>query len=140
MLSSNDPLVRSFVAVWAIVLGVLLMVAGLIGCAGTVPKKSSEHPHPVKESIVKFISCMAEPPAMEAIDWPDADRLGNVLLHASTAERLREAYAALRRYVNEQYFRCLKIQREWVDSLGGDGTIEGDLTTVEVEYDPGGAP
>lgn len=100
------------------------------GCAG-MHTKSAEHPHPVKEYVTKFAACMVTPPPVEDIDWPDKDTVGNILMHETTAERVKAAYAVLVRWSREQFYRCLKAAE--------DANI--DPTTVEVTpADDGGVP
>lgn len=76
-----------------------------------------------REVALRYVSCMAEPPPFDAIDWPTPDSVGNVILHASTVDRVKGAYADLRRYVTEQYFRCLHVAE-----AAGEQAV-----TVEVE-------
>lgn len=89
-----------------------LLVAALLlsACAATRPPAPSSPPRIAAE--LRFVSCMDEPPPLEVIDWPDADSIGNVLMHRSTVERVQLAYATLRRYALEQYFRCLHVAAE----------------------------
>jgi len=85
-----------------------LLVAALLIAACAAPARAPIA-RPVITSTTVFVSCMAEPPPMVVTDWPDADRLGNVLMHTSQVDHVRGAYADLRRYVDEQYFRCLHV-------------------------------
>ena len=75
-------------------------------------------------SEVVYVSCMAPPPPMDPIDWPDADSIGNVLMHTSQVDHVKGAYANLRRYVDEQYFGCLRVAEQRSE------------TSVTVERDP----
>ena len=88
----------------------LLLAAALALSACAVRSPTLLPPQPPRVTAdLRYVSCMVEPPQLEVIDWPDADKLGNVLLHRSTVERIQGAYAALRRYALEQYFRCLHV-------------------------------
>lgn len=107
----------------AVALAALLSML-LFGCA--IPAKSAEHPHPVRETITKFVACMSAPPPVEDLEWPTPDRIGNFIMHQSTAERFRAAYAALVRYTREQYYRCLHA------------ADEAGTTSVTVEEDDAG--
>lgn len=69
-------------------------------------------PQAAARTELRYVSCMDDPPPIEVIDWPDADKLGNVLMHRSTVERVQNAYATLRRYTLEQYFKCLHVAEE----------------------------
>jgi hypothetical protein len=87
------------------------LVAALVlgACGATSSRPTSPARPPVLTAETIFVSCMAEPPPLVVIDWPDADSIGNVLMHTSTVDRVRGAYADLRRWVDEQYFNCLHV-------------------------------
>lgn len=69
-------------------------------------------PPPPATTDTVYVSCMAPPPPMDPIDWPDADSIGNVLMHTSQVDHVKGAYADLRRYVDEQYFSCLHVAEQ----------------------------
>lgn len=88
----------------------VLLAAALAIAACATPARRPIAPSPPRISATTvFVSCMAAPPPLVVIDWPDADRLGNVLMHTSQVDHVKGAYADLRRYVDEQYFRCLHV-------------------------------
>jgi hypothetical protein len=94
------------------------LLAFLAACAaarGVPPRKPVKPPAPLVARV--YVSCMAEPPPFDAIDWPTPDSVGNVLLHRSTVDRVQGAYATLRRYVSEQYFRCLHVAEAASDGV-----------------------
>ncbi len=69
--------------------------------------------------VVVPVPCMAPPPPVFVPTWPPPDVVGNVLMHSSTQEALRDALVEYRRYIDEQYARC-------VDSaLGRDSVFFG---------------
>ncbi len=103
---------------------VAALLLGACVAGGGPPRPQAVQPSPRVTTELRYVSCMAEPPPLEVIDWPDADRVGNVLLHRSTVERVQGAYAELRRYALEQYFRCLHVAQE-----------HGE-TSVNVEAEP----
>jgi hypothetical protein len=89
---------------------VVLLAMVLFGCAAHA---RAVKPAPAAITTeLRFGSCMSEPPPFDAIDWPTPDSVGNVLMHASTVERVQNAYAELRRYALENYFRCLHVAEE----------------------------
>lgn len=101
---------------------ILVVSLALAACTATSSRPTSPRP-PVVTSETVFVSCMAEPPPMDVIDWPDADSIGNVLMHTSQVDHVKRSYADLRRYVDEQYFRCLHVAER-----AGEQSV-----TVEVE-------
>ena len=126
--------IRDYCDPWLIGIAIL-MVALAVLVAACVPPKSPQHPHPVRSTVVRFVKCMVAPPPVEAIDWPDEDRLGNVLMHRSTKERFKEAYAALVRYAWTQFYKCLAAERE-AQGIGTSPSVPSTHTTVEVEVEP----
>ena len=117
----------SLVLLAVLIATVLAGALGLLGCGAHVASgpfaKSPEHPHPTRE----FLACMIEPPPVDEIDWPTPDSVGNLLMHASTAERVKAAYAALVRWSRAQYYRCMhELESRGIDT-----------TTVDVVDDAG---
>jgi hypothetical protein len=102
-----------------------LLAAAVLLAACAAEARNERHPliRPVITAETIFVSCMAAPPPVVVIDWPDADSIGNVLMHTSTVDRVKGAYADLRRYVDEQYFSCLHVAER-----AGEQTV-----TVEVD-------
>lgn len=52
------------------------------------------------------VICMDEPPKFYIPTWPTPDRLGNMIIHASTVEGIKNALAEERGYIDRQFFRC----------------------------------
>lgn len=92
-------------------LGGMLLAALLLG-ACAAPARAVKPAAPAVTTELRFVSCMSEPPPLDVIDWPTPDRVGNILMHESTVERVQNAYAELRRYALENYFRCLHVAEE----------------------------
>lgn len=93
----------------------------LAACAG--PSAFLPPSPPQVTTRTRYVPCMDALPALEVIDWPDEDKMGNVLMHRSTVERVQAAYANLRRYADEQFYRCRHLAEE-----RGEQSVE-----VEVE-------
>lgn len=65
------------------------------------------------------VPCMDVPPKPDLPTWPTPDRLGNMVMHASTADMIRDALDAEVSYVEVQYARCAQAAgRPW--SIGED--------------------
>lgn len=115
-------------AIAGFVLGAAL--CALTGCGATYRKVTTPEQRTI---ITKWVNCMARPPKVEDIDWPDADRTGNLLLHASTAERVKAAYGIAVRYISEQWRKC-RAEVEGKESDAAEMPDGG--STVEVEVTP----
>lgn len=60
------------------------------------------------------VPCMDAPPKPDLPTWPTPDRLGNMVMHASTADMIRDALDSELAYVNVQYARCAQVAgRTW---------------------------
>lgn len=67
------------------------------------------------------VPCMDAPPKPDLPTWPTPDRLGNMVMHASTADMIRDALDSELAYVNVQYARCAQVAgRTW--SVDEDGS------------------
>jgi hypothetical protein len=80
-----------------------LALALLSACSGAMYAPGL--PPPVR-LVERIVPCMEPPPALFVPEWPTPDRLGNMLIHTSTVDGLKNALAEQRRYIDEQYFRC----------------------------------
>lgn len=52
------------------------------------------------------VPCMDPPPKPDLPSWPTPDRMGNMVMHASTAEMIRDALDEELAYVARSYARC----------------------------------
>lgn len=60
------------------------------------------------------VPCMDAPPKPDLPTWPTPDRLGNMVMHVSTVDMIRDALDSELAYVNVQYARCVQVAgRTW---------------------------
>jgi hypothetical protein len=95
-------------AAWALSLGWALMFSFIIinSACRNVPsptKTVTLIPKVIQKTVSLVIPCMAAPPKMVVISWPDADRMGNRILAASTVDLIM---VAEKRYIDENWAAC----------------------------------
>ena len=81
-----------------------VVALALLSACVTAPRAPSLPPPP--RMVERIVPCMEPPPPVFVPEWPTPDRLGNMLIHTSTVDGLKDALATQRRYIDEQYFRC----------------------------------
>jgi hypothetical protein len=96
---------------WALSLGWALMFSFIIinSACRNVPsptKTVTLIPKVIQKTVPLVIPCMAAPPKMVVISWPDADRMGNRILAASTVDLIVDTMVAERRYIDENWAAC----------------------------------
>lgn len=70
-----------------------------------------EKPPVVVEKRVP-VMCMDKPPVPVFPTWPDADRVGTVVMHASTVDAFKDGIYALQAFIASQYLKCYRAARE----------------------------
>ncbi len=81
-----------------------LIVVAMLGATCAHPARPSLPAAVVIREVP--IACMSEPPKFYIPTWPTPDRLGNMIIHASTVEGIKNALAEERGYIDRQFFRC----------------------------------
>lgn len=99
-----------------VVAGVVVFFVLLLGtsCVTDEPSRR-EHFSKCPVTTVKLevpVNCMSPPPELALPSWPTPDRLGNFLLHRSTAMKLKDDLRDLRVYIAEQYSRCARASND----------------------------
>lgn len=88
-----------------VVLAVLMLGVFVYVACATDPSRRALAP-PVTTVIYQRVPCMERPPAVAVPTWPTPDRMGNFILHESTAAAIKEQIYEQANYIARQYRRC----------------------------------
>jgi hypothetical protein len=97
--------------------GLLILAPFLVlACASKQKKRpyqAPEYAHSEETIRVVIVSCAYEPPEFDCPEtWPDQDKLGNVMIHASTKDRIDRCINTMRGYIRESREYCDHVRAE----------------------------
>lgn len=94
-----------------VVLGVLMLgVFVYVACATDPVRRRSVAPAHTAV-IYQRVPCMEPPPAIAVPTWPTPDRLGNFIMHESTATLIKGQIYDQAHYIARQYRRCAEAAK-----------------------------
>jgi hypothetical protein len=76
-----------------------------------VPSKPYRPPEYAAREVTP-VPCMDKRPEVLWPTWPAPDRLGTVVMHASTVDKVQEGIITLQAYIDEQYRKCARAAVE----------------------------
>lgn len=89
------------------IIGLLAFLALLTFACATAPRfRRRAAAPPQVTTVYQRVNCMDPPPSVFMPEWPTPDRLGNFIVHESTAQAWKDGVYALKKYIAHQYAKC----------------------------------